>query len=99
MNTMATMVMMMIATTPRGWRLALTKFSRARRKPTSTSRGRELLRGRRADPTMVNGGSLHRAALAPTPLLCPRWVGPFLGPNLLPHLGRATGLRLRRRGH
>ena len=56
-------------------------------------------------PKRASGGShddrqsLHRAALAPTPLLCLRRVGPFLSPNLLPHLGRATGSRLWRRGH
>ena len=98
MKTTATRVTT-ITTTPRGWRLASTKSSRARRKPTSTSREWEPLRGRRVGPVMVYRGSPHHVVLAPTPLLCPRRVGPFLGPNLLPHLGWATGLRLWRRGH
>ena len=93
MKTMATTVMT-IATTLRGWQLALTKSSRARRKPTSMPHGREPLRGRRADAAMINGGSLHRAILASTPLLRLHRVGPFLGPHRLPRLGRASGSRL-----
>jgi len=85
---------MTVATILRGWWLVLTESSRARHKPTSTSHGREPLRGRRVGPTMVNRGSHHRAVLVPTPLLCPCRVGPFLGPNLLPLLGRATEFRL-----
>ena len=53
MKTMATTVRT-IAMIPRGWRLTLTKSSRAHRKPTSMSRGRELLRGRQADPTTID---------------------------------------------
>ena len=98
MKTMATMVMM-IAMTPRGWRLASTKSSRAHHKLMSTPRRREPLRGRRACLVTANRGSPRRAVLAPTPLQCLRRVGPFLGPSLLPHLGRATRLRLWRRGH
>jgi len=44
------------ATTLRGWRPVSTESSRARRKPTSSSHGRETLRGRRAGPAMANGG-------------------------------------------
>ena len=57
------------------------------------------LRGRRADPATAIRGSPHRAVLAPTPLRRLRRIGPFLAPNLLPRLGRATGSRLWRRGH
>ena len=90
---------MMIATIPRGWRLVLTKSLRARRKPMSTSRGWEPLRGRRAGPVTINRVCPHRAVLMPTPFLCLRQVGPFFGSHLLPRLGRASGLRLWRRGH
>jgi len=44
MRTMAARVMT-IATTPRGWRPVSTGSSRVRLRPTSTSRGRESLRG------------------------------------------------------
>ena len=65
---MMAMMVMMIAMTPRGWRPVLTKSLRVRHRLASTSHRRELLRGRRANPAMVNGGGLHRAALTPTPL-------------------------------
>ena len=98
MKTTATTVMV-IAMTPRGWRLVLTKSSRVRRKPTSMLRRREVLRGRRADPVMVNRGSPLRAVLAPTPPLCLRRVGPSPARNLPPCLGRAIELRPWRREH
>jgi len=73
-------------TTPRGWRPVSTGSSRARRKPTSPSRGREPLRERRADAAMANRGSLLCAVLTPTPLRRLRKVGPSPTPNLLPRL-------------
>ena len=96
---MTVMRAMTAATILRGWRLVSIESLRSRHELTSTSHGREPLRGRRAGPAMVNRGSPHCVVLVPTPLLCPRRVGPFLGPNLLPRLGRATELRLWRRGH
>ena len=89
----------MIVTIPRGWRLASTKSSRICRKPTSTYRGRGLLRGRRVIPVTVSKGSPRHAVLALTPFLRPHRAGPFLSRNLLQRLGLATGSRLWRRGH
>ena len=93
------MMVMMVATTPRGWRLVSTKSLRALHRPTLTSLGWEPLRGRRAGLATANRGSPHQTVLTPTPLQCLRRVGPFLAPNLLLRLGRATGLRLWLRGH
>ena len=93
MRTTATRAMT-AATIPRGWRLVSTEFSRAHLEPTLLTLRRGSLRGHRVVPTMVSRRSLHRDVPVPTPLLCPHRVRPFLGPNLLPRLGRATGLRL-----
>ena len=55
--------------------------------------------GARAGPAIVSRGSPHRAVLVPTLLLCPCRVVLFLSHNLLPRMGRATGLSLWRWGH
>ena len=81
-----------------GWRPVSTESSRARRKPTSSSRGQGPLSERRAGPTMANKGSPLRAVLVPTHLQCLRRVRPSPAPNLHPHLRRAIGLSLWRWG-
>ena len=55
------------ATTLKGWWPVSTESSRARRKKTSSSHGREPLRVHRAGPVMANGGSPLRAILVPIP--------------------------------
>jgi len=86
------------AMTLRGWHLASIGSSKARRKPTSPSRGREPLRERRAGLATANKGSLLRAVLAPTLLQRLRRVGPSPALNLLLLPRRATRLNLWRRG-
>ena len=95
---MTAMRAMTVATTLRGWRPASTGSSRARRKPTSPSRGQEPLREHRAGPAMANRGSLLHAVLASTTLQRLRRVGPSPALNLLLHLRQVTELSLWRQG-